>query len=194
MCHWKRNYPDLNLLFQIVVAILFVLEEKFVAGLDIPPLQAVGFEGLFGFITLSALLVPFYFIPVSPPFSNNAHHVLEDLPDALTQLANSGRLSLAMLGTIVSIAFFNFAGISVTKELSATTRIVLDSVRTVVVWVYSLLLEGKQFYFLDFIGFSLLIIGMCVYNNIGMSRCQRSTEPDYENVQDGHVVNRSASA
>ena len=27
-----------------------------------------------------------------------------------------------ILGTVISIAFFNFAGISVTKELSATTR------------------------------------------------------------------------
>jgi len=29
----------------------------------------------------------------------------------------------------VSIAFFNFAGVSITKELSATTRKVLDTLR-----------------------------------------------------------------
>lgn len=50
------------------------------------------------------------------------------------------------LGTVVSIAFFNFAGVSVTKELSATTRMVLDSVRTLVIWTVSLSLHWQNFY------------------------------------------------
>ena len=41
---------------------------------------------------------------------------------------------LATLGNVASIAFFNFFGISVTKEMSATTRMVLDSIRTFVIW------------------------------------------------------------
>lgn len=53
---------------------------------------------------------------------------------------------LAFLGTVVSIAFFNFAGVSVTKELSATTRMVLDSVRTLVIWTVSLSLRWQNFY------------------------------------------------
>ena len=47
---------------------------------------------------------------------------------------------------MVSIAFFNFAGVSVTKELSATTRMVLDSVRTLVIWAVSLALRWQNFY------------------------------------------------
>ena len=39
---------------------------------------------------------------------------------------------------IISIAFFNFFGLSVTKTQSATTRMVLDSVRTVVIWAFAL--------------------------------------------------------
>lgn len=89
-------------------------------------------------------------------------------------------------GTIVSIAFFNFAGISVTKEMSATTRMVLDSVRTIVIWVFSLAFFGQAFHwlqvstavsgadlhllhsivFLQLFGFVLLITGMCLYNGI----------------------------
>ena len=42
-----------------------------------------------------------------------------------------------LVGNVVSIAFFNFSGISVTRELSATTRMVLDSLRTIVVWAVS---------------------------------------------------------
>ena len=43
-------------------------------------------------------------------------------------------------GTICSIAFFNFAGLSVTKELGAVYRMVLDSVRTIIIWGFSVLM------------------------------------------------------
>ena len=69
-------------------------------------------------------------------------------------------------GTVTSIAFFNFAGISVTKELSATTRMVLDSIRTLVIWAVSMLIGWQDFYYLQLIGFCILIIGMMLYNDI----------------------------
>lgn len=58
-------------------------------------------------------------------------------------------LIVFFVGTIISIAFFNFAGISVTKELSATTRMVLDSVRTIVIWIVSLSFMGQKFHWLQ---------------------------------------------
>ena len=68
----------------------------------------------------------------------------------------------------ISIAFFNFAGISVTKEMSATTRMVLDSVRTLVIWTVSLLpfVKWQEFHALQLVGFIVLVTGMCIYNNI----------------------------
>ena len=72
---------------------------------------------------------------VGDQFGHGPRHVLEDAYDGCYQLAHNPLLALAFTGTIVSIAFFNFAGISVTKELSATTRMVLDSVRTLVIWM-----------------------------------------------------------
>lgn len=52
-------------------------------------------------------------------------------------------------GTVLSIAFFNFAGITVTKESSATTRMVLDSVRTIVIWAFSMILLTQKFHWLQ---------------------------------------------
>lgn len=69
-------------------------------------------------------------------------------------------------GTIVSIAFFNYAGLSVTKEMSATTRMVLDSVRTFTVWVFSLAIRWQKFHYLQLIGFVILLCGMCLYNDV----------------------------
>ena len=64
------------------------------------------------------------------------------------------------------LAFFNFAGISVTKEMSATTRMVLDSVRTLVIWGVSLGVGWQKFQYLQLIGFLILVSGMCVYNDL----------------------------
>lgn len=187
----------LILIAQIITATQMVIEEKFVTGLDIPPLQAVGWEGVFGFTVLALLQIPFYFIKVGPPFSNNDRGVLEDALDAFVQLGNNYRLILAISGTVLSIAFFNFAGISVTKEMSATTRMVLDSVRTFVIWMFSLAFTWQQFHWLQLLGFSLLLFGMCLYNGITCTVCiiyirNKITHLRYRHLNDDVVENRAA--
>jgi len=151
---------------QIIVASQMVYEEKFITKYNVPALQAVGWEGTFGFTTLAILLIPFSFIYVGPQFGNNPRHVLEDAYDGVYQLAHNPLLALAFSGTVISIAFFNFAGISVTKELSATTRMVLDSVRTLVIWMVSIGVGWQQFFALQLAGFCILVTGMCLYNDI----------------------------
>lgn len=156
----------LIILAQIITSVQMVYEERYVAGMDIPALQAIGWEGFFGFSVLGVLLLPMYYIHVGPPFNNNANQSLEDAVDAFTQIINNSQLVIALLGTVLSIAFFNFAGISVTKEMSATTRMVLDSVRTLVIWFVSLAIGWQQFHWLQVVGFCGLLFGMCLYNNI----------------------------
>jgi len=141
---------------QVVVSVQMVVEEKFIGKYKVPALQVVGWEGLFGFCILSCLLVVFYFIP--------GH--FEDSPDAFAQMSNSWVISVAVLGNILSIAFFNHFGISITKYASATTRMVMDSIRTVVIWVISLILKWQEFQYLQLVGFLLLLLGTCVYNEI----------------------------
>lgn len=202
---------------QIITAVQMVYEERFVAGLDIPALQgrkfrfipqvknmtnddrfifdsAVGYEGFFGFVTLSALLFPMYYIKVGVPFNDNANGSLEDLPDALTQIWHSGQLKLALSGTVFSIAFFNFAGISVTKEISATTRMVLDSVRTLIIWGFSLFIGWQAFHWLQVAGFTSLIFGMCVYNNIIVDHVFQACRQCYIQRRYGHLGGEEVDA
>lgn len=155
----------LIIMAQIIVAVQMVLEEKFVYKHDVHPLKAVGTEGFFGFLILSLLLIPMYFIPVGN-FGDNPRHVLEDALDAFCQIGHQPLIILALLGNTVSIAFFNFAGISVTKEISATTRMVLDSLRTLVIWVVSLALGWEQFQGLQILGFIILLAGTALYNGL----------------------------
>ncbi|KAM6915723.1 solute carrier family 35 member F6 [Xenentodon cancila] len=155
----------LIIMAQIIVSVQMVLEEKFVYKHDVHPLRAVGTEGFFGFVVLSLLLIPMYFIHVGN-FSGNPREVLEDALDAFCQIGHKPLILLALLGNTVSIAFFNFAGISVTKEISATTRMVLDSLRTLVIWVVSLALGWEAFHGLQILGFLILLLGTGLYNGL----------------------------
>jgi len=112
------------------------------------------------------LLIPFSFIYVGPSFGHGPRFVLEDAYDGVYQLAHNPLLALAFSGTVISIAFFNFAGISVTKELTATTRMVLDSVRTLVIWAVSMGIGWQNFFYLQLVGFMILLVGMMLYNDI----------------------------
>ena len=76
--------------FRFVYLLLIILFNIF--RYNVPALQAVGWEGTFGFLTLATLLIPFYFIPVGDKFGNNPRHVLEDAYDGLYQLAHNWRL------------------------------------------------------------------------------------------------------
>lgn len=151
---------------QVVAATQFVYEENFIRKYNIPPLKVVGLEGIFGFVTLTILLVPMGYIYVGPDWGHNPDHVLEDAPDGLIQIANNGLLLFALLLTCVSIAFFNFAGVSITKELSATTRKVLDTLRTLVIWACSLAFQWQKFHYLQPIGFIILLVGILIYNDM----------------------------
>lgn len=156
----------LIIMAQIIVAIQMVTEQVFLERYDVPPLLAVGLEGLFGMIVLSTLMIPMYFIRVPFTFSTDPAHRLENVFDAFREIAQNPVIAVALMCTIVSIAFFNFAGVSVTKRLSATSRMVLDSVRTLLIWILSIPLFGEKFIPLQLLGFALLITGMFVYNDL----------------------------
>lgn len=146
---------------------------------------------MFGFATLGALLVPFYYIKVGPPFSDNTTGSLENVFDALAQIGNSWQIMVSVLGTIISIAFFNYAGISVTKEISATTRMVLDSVRTMVIWVFSMAIGWQHFQPLTLGGFVFLLFGMCLYNDIVIRQTYIRIRDMFTSRHYGNVVNET---
>mmetsp|Transcript_38403 Transcript_38403/g.74483 ORF Transcript_38403/g.74483 Transcript_38403/m.74483 type:complete len:532 (+) Transcript_38403:184-1779(+) len=145
---------------QLVQATQMVVEEKFLTKYEgIEPLQAVGWEGFWGFLVLSTLLVPMYWIPGTATGGR-----LENALDAFVQIGNSYVVMAAILGNIVSIGFFNFFGVTVTRTISATTRMVLDSVRTLVIWIFSLMIGWEKFQYMQAIGFPFLVLGMFIYN------------------------------
>lgn len=139
---------------QIFQASMLVYEEKIMSKYTVAPLQVVGLEGtfgiLFGIILLSVL---------------NATHV-ESTPQAVYQMTHSKPLLLAIIASIFSIAFFNFAGVTVTQRASAVARSTIDVSRTIIIWAVEMMLGWNTFNSLQFVGFVVLAFGTLIYNHI----------------------------
>ena len=150
----------------IVLAFQVVFEEKLLKKYAIAPLEAVGWEGFYGFTLYTTILAAMAHIGTSskewghsplPPF------YLEDALDGLVQLGNDSDLLLVFCLIIVSLCVFVVIALTITQELSATTRTVIDSLRTLNIWAISLGLGWQQFHFLQPLGFLIIITGICFY-------------------------------
>jgi len=181
-------------------AVQFVYEEKFITKYKLAPLKVVGIEGVCGTLTLAVLLWPMYYIPVPQSLggaSLGPYGRLEDAIDGFMQIfdgADGGWLLCWTLGNMCSIAVFNFAGISVTKELSATTRAVLDQIRIILITIAFTVPLGvficrlqQPFHFTVVIGLLVLVLGVFIYNDVIIMPLIRryilKSEVDQENVE-----------
>lgn len=155
---------SLIVLGNLTKACQMVYEDHFVTKNDIPSLQAIGWEGIYGLIIVIIFLFPFYFIKVSPQFDNNSRNVLEDAPDGFTMITNNYLLLVPTFGSIISIAFYNYAGLSITKEMSCTTRMIFEVVSIIIVWAIFFMIGWQDFRIIGINGFIILIVGMYIYH------------------------------
>ena len=158
----------------------YVIQEKFIKHYDVHPFQLVGFEGLWGVIMYTTLLVIFQFIDCSDwsdalkeiCFEDDEKHiVVEDSIFAFKQMWDNKQLLIVYIFYVVSIALYNIVGINLTKLVSSTARAVVDTVRTVFIWLFFLFftpVEGTEedFHVLQLIGFFFVVLGTLVYNEI----------------------------
>lgn len=175
----------LVLIAQIFSASQFVIEEKVISKYKAHPLKVVGWEGVWGTIIYSILLIIFQFIKCTPPPEDGSKNLssyicshndkdqwlLEDTVFAFRQMGNNGVLLFYVILFTLSIAVYNFVGISVTKYLSSPARAVIDAVRTVVVWFFFLMpfiniKYRETFNYLQLIGFVMLVLGTLIYNEV----------------------------
>ncbi len=172
------------------VSMLFVgsdytLQEHFLKKYKINPFQLVGFEGLFGTCEYAILLIIFQLINCNgwskgmrDNLCFNRHNEgedpdarLEDTIFAFQQLGSSVACLLVFIGYICSIACYNIIGINLTQLVSSTARAIIDTARTVFIWLFFLFchpVEGTEefFYPIQLAGFILLLLGSVIYNEI----------------------------
>lgn len=143
---------------QLFRASQMVVEERFLSKHRIPPLQVVGFEGVFGSLIVVLVLC----------IMNPLH--AEDTVGALYQMQHSGTLSVAVSCAVVSIALFNWSGMSITKHSSCIARATVDGSRTIFVWLIELYLGWSSYTGLQLAGFICVAAGTLLYNRIVEAR------------------------
>ena len=176
----------------------YIFQEKFIKQYEVHPFQLVGFEGLWGSLMYSILLIIFQYCSCNSwsetlrdgicfkrndtdsentnnfnNTTNNTDYIyyIEDTEFAFRQMWDNKNLLILYIFYIVSISLYNIVGINLTKLVSSTARAVVDTVRTVFIWLFFLIfnpVEGthETFHILQFIGFIFLVVGTLVYNEI----------------------------
>ncbi|OCB91411.1 hypothetical protein A7U60_g1365 [Sanghuangporus baumii] len=144
---------------QIFTATQFVVEEKIMSRYTVAPLVAVGYEGLFGAVTI------LIFMPLLARFADRTPFF--DLPRGWHQMIGNPTVLWSGVAIACSISLFNFFGLSVTRHVSATARSLTDTCRTLSIWLVSLALRWERLLWpisvLQVLGFSLLVYGTVRY-------------------------------
>ncbi|CCA66794.1 hypothetical protein PIIN_00557 [Serendipita indica DSM 11827] len=147
---------------QIGTAIQFVLEEKIMGTYSVTPLVAVGFEGLFGLLTILIASPTFVFLKSKSEFF--------DLPRGWHQTVDNPAVIGSSFIIALSIGLYNFVGLSLTKYASSTMRSIIDTCRTITIWIVSLGLGWEVLVWpwslLQVFGFSLLVYGTFLFNSV----------------------------
>jgi len=95
-------------------------------------------------------------------------------------------ISVSSIGSILSIAFFNYFGLTITKILSATARSTIDACRTLSVWAVGLIIGWEVFTNESWIqvgGFIVLVLGTFTYNKVIKYPCFKYDQPAPESEE-----------
>ncbi|KAJ6232494.1 solute carrier family 35 member f6 [Anaeramoeba flamelloides] len=159
------------LLGQFVSASQFSIEEHFLKNKpDVTPQRVVGTEGMFGTIIMTAIVLPIlYYIPGKDNGSQ------ENAIDSAVMISNNWFLALMVVLYWLSIAFYNFFSLTFAKQLSTVHRTLIDTCRTLCVWLVEILIgiskpkygeTWSKWSFLQLGGFFLLVLGTAIHHGV----------------------------
>ncbi|KAJ2488961.1 hypothetical protein IWW37_004389 [Coemansia sp. RSA 2050] len=146
---------------QVFTATQFVVEEKIIRHYHLTPLRAVGLEGSFGALTVMAA-IPMLHLTIGRTHPGGYF----DAPEGFRQIVENPAVWQTSIYIMLSIAMFNFFGLSVTRYLSATSRATIDTCRTLFIWMSSIALGWETFSWIQVIGFVVLVYGTFIYNRV----------------------------
>ncbi|KAI5863190.1 hypothetical protein GGS23DRAFT_57285 [Durotheca rogersii] len=148
---------------QIFTATQFVLEEFLLERSNIEPIEVVGWEGLFG---LAATLLGMLVLHLTIGRTDAGRYGIFDMVEGFRQMTEYQVVWSTSLLIMVSISGFNYFGLSVTRNVSATSRSTIDTCRTLFIWIASLGLGWETFKWLQVVGFALLVYFTFLFNGV----------------------------
>ena len=148
---------------QIFAAAQFVLEESIMSRYSIAPLELVGYEGVSGLVvTLSAQVIAH----ITYGSIRDGRESVFDMRVGWHQISHNPRIYTASILMMVATGLYNYLALTVTRSLSATHRTSIDAFRTLVIWVVGLGLRWESFKWLQLLGFSGLMFGNLLFNEV----------------------------
>lgn len=155
---------------QVLQASQVVLEEHLLQNLEMSSVRIVAYEGMFGCLHCLVWVFPIlYFLP-----GNDAGHI-EDTGDAFYMVCHSWQIAAVIATDMAIMLAYNVCGMEVTNNLSAVSRVIIETLRTLFVWICDIILfyvisSGKlgekwtSYSFLQALGFFLTVAGTLCYN------------------------------
>ncbi|KAI8886125.1 hypothetical protein K501DRAFT_283913 [Backusella circina FSU 941] len=144
---------------QLFTASQFVIEEKIMSRYKVTPLKAVGLEGTFGLFSVLAA------IPILH-FTLAGQYPTFDMVQGYHDFFDHAAVWQTGLAISISIAFFNWFGLSITSSISATARSTIDACRTLFIWMVSLFLGWESFSWIQVVGFVVMVTGTFYFNGV----------------------------
>lgn len=148
---------------QIFTATQFCVEEWILEQYALEPLKVVSWEGLFGFVVTILGQVILHFTVGT---SKSGKYGYFDAAEGYHEIFSNRAIAISSILIMISIGGFNFFGLSVTRTISATSRSIIDTCRTLFIWIVSLGLGWESFKWLQVVGFALLVYGTFMFNDL----------------------------
>jgi drug/metabolite transporter (DMT)-like permease len=147
---------------QVFTASQFVVEEHILSRYSLSPTKVVAWEGTYG--TVVSAVGSYVVLLIAG--RNHSWSSMFDIGIGVSQVLDNPSLIISSFAIMISLATFNFCGLSVTRSISATSRSTIDTSRTLGIWFVSLLIGWESFRLLQLVGFAMLVYGTLLFNGI----------------------------
>lgn len=160
------------LLSLVVQGFTYNYQEKLLSQYEIHPLQMVGMESLVGSIVCTVLFGITSLVTCShSEFCEVGNGGPIDSPPTAFRALTQNYALVYFLLIAFSVTVFNFVGLVITKYSGAVLRVVLEALRTILIWILSLIIGFESLkpapkLVIEICGFLLLILGNLIYNKI----------------------------
>lgn len=153
----------LIIIAEVLHAFQYVYEEKHLKASDMVPIQAAGWQGLFGIIITILAAICLNFVPSVAPFNESSHGVFDDISDLIPQIRGNTLLILALVSFTCSSAIYNCVGMSIAKFSSSANRLLADGIRVYLIWAFVIFAEWEIMNLITLMGLLILQMGIIMY-------------------------------
>jgi hypothetical protein len=139
-------------------AIAMLIEERIVKTADFLPMEVSGLSGVWSLGIMTSILY------------------IHDNSDTWSMLRNSGSIRFLSLVIVIVFATWNAMCLYVTQKASAISRMILDQLTIVAVWIVQLCIwlmgypkQGEawnRWSWLQLVGYVIMVNGACIYQRI----------------------------